>query len=56
MIGCRFGGAIGGLIATELAWPTKFLFGFLLSTVGTGLQRLTGYAYDPIKTGLHDYH
>ncbi|XP_065915947.1 solute carrier family 12 member 4-like isoform X4 [Dysidea avara] len=40
----QFGDAIGGLIVAELAWPTKWLIllGALLSTVGAGLQSLTG--------------
>jgi len=45
LIGYRFGDAVGGLTVAELAWPTKWLilFGALLSTVGAGLQSLTGY-------------
>lgn len=40
----QFGDAIGGLVVAELAWPTKWiiLIGALLSTVGAGLQSLTG--------------
>ncbi|XP_065915936.1 solute carrier family 12 member 6-like isoform X3 [Dysidea avara] len=40
----QFGDAIGGLIVAELAWLTKWLIllGALLSTVGAGLQSLTG--------------
>jgi len=40
----QFGDSIGGLAVAELAWPTKWiiLIGALLSTVGAGLQSLTG--------------
>ena len=40
----QFGDAIGGLVVAELAWPTKWiiLIGALLSTIGAGLQSLTG--------------
>lgn len=40
----QFGDAIGGLVVAELAWPTRWLIliGALLSTVGAGLQSLTG--------------
>ena len=42
---CRLGESInGGLVVAYLAWPTKWviLIGSFLSTVGAGLQTLTG--------------
>ena len=43
---CRFGRSIGSvLVVAEIAWPpTKWviLIGSLLSTVGAGMQSLTG--------------
>ena len=40
----QFGDSIGGLVVAELAWPINWiiLIGALLSTVGAGLQSLTG--------------
>ncbi len=40
----RFGTASGGLTVSLLAFPTKWiiLIGALLSTIGAGLQSLTG--------------
>ena len=40
----QFGDSIGGLVVAELAWPINWiiLIGGLLSTVGAGLQSLTG--------------
>ena len=42
---CRFGDSTGDLTVSLLAFPTKWiiLIGALLSTVGAGLQTLTGY-------------
>ena len=42
---CRFGDSTGGLTVSLLAFPTKWiiLIGALLSTIGAGLQTLTGY-------------
>ena len=41
----RFGDSTGGLTVSLLAFPTKWiiLIGALLSTIGAGLQTLTGY-------------
>lgn len=42
---CRFGESInGGLVVAKLAWPTEWviLIGSFLSTLGAGLQSLTG--------------
>ena len=42
----RLGESIdGGLVVAYLAWPTKWviLIGSFLSTVGAGLQSLTGW-------------
>lgn len=53
----RFGDAIGGLVVAELAWPTRWLIliGALLSTIGAGLQSLTGYSiYQHHVICLHD--
>ena len=41
----KFGDSIGGrLVVAELAWPTSWiiLIGAMLSTIGAGLQSLTG--------------
>ena len=43
---CRFGDSIGGkLVVAELSWPSPWIvvIGSFLSTVGAGLQSLTGY-------------
>ena len=46
---CRFGESIdGGLVVARLAWPNEWviLVGSFLSTIGAGLQSLTGlFAY-----------
>ena len=60
---CRFGESIGGsLLVSSLAWPNKWviLIGSLLSTIGAGLQSLTGYShlFPLLKTNkkyLHSY-
>lgn len=48
MICFRQGESIGGsLVVANLAWPSKYvvLIGSFLSTVGAGLQSLTGYEF-----------
>ena len=53
---CRFGDSTGSLTVSLLAFPTKWiiLIGALLSTIGAGLQTLTGlvmvicFHYEPL--------
>ena len=48
----RQGESIGGsLVVANVAWPSKYvvLIGSFLSTVGAGLQSLTGYIYFQIN-------
>lgn len=45
---CRFGESInGGLVVAKLAWPNEWviLIGSFLSTLGAGLQSLTGIGF-----------
>lgn len=49
---CRFGESInGGLVVAKLAWPNEWviLIGSFLSTLGAGLQSLTGIEFKHLK-------